>query len=73
MYVIEAGMCNLDNYKNLKVKWVVVKDKRREIEDILDQIEVCSDTNKLIRLRKELNYAIILFCNKKISDLTETN
>ena len=61
-------MNNFDNYKNLKVK-----DKRREIENILNRIEVCSDTNKLIRLRKELDYAIILFCNKKISDLTETN
>ena len=50
-----------------------MKDKRREIEDILDRIEMCQDTNKLIRLRRELNYAIILFRNKKISDLTETN
>lgn len=50
-----------------------MKDKQREIENILNRIEVCSDTNKLIRLRKELDYAIILFCNKKISDLTETN
>lgn len=49
-----------------------MQERRRKIEDILDRIEKCTCEADLIKLRKELDYAITFFCNKKISDLTET-
>jgi hypothetical protein len=49
-----------------------MRERRREIEEVLDRIEKCTCETDLIELRRELDHLITRFCNRKISELVKT-
>ncbi len=49
-----------------------MRERRREIEEVLDRIEKCTCETDLIKLWRELDHLITRFCNRKISELVKT-